>query len=162
MRMNEARDWASFTAALRDFHSPQQNIVYADVDGNIGFFAPGRVPLRRADNDLKGLAPAPGWDARYDWAGFIPFEALPQRYNPAQGVIVTANQRIVPPDYPYFITSEWTVPYRHDRIQSLLAATPRHTFDTFAAIQKDVLSLAVRDALPLLLAAPVSHDGARP
>ncbi|MBP0618803.1 penicillin acylase family protein [Cupriavidus consociatus] len=162
MKMNEARDWASFTAALRDFHSPQQNIVYADVDGNIGFFAPGRVPLRRADNDLKGLAPAPGWDARYDWVGFIPFEALPQRYNPAEGVIVTANQRIVPPDYPYFITSEWTVPYRHDRIQALLAATPRHTFDTFAAIQKDVLSLAVRDALPLLLAAPVSHDGARP
>ncbi|MEM5430515.1 penicillin acylase family protein [Cupriavidus oxalaticus] len=162
LMMNEARDWASFTAALRDFHSPQQNIVYADVDGNIGFFAPGRVPLRRADNDLKGLAPAPGWDARYDWAGFIPFEGLPQRYNPAQGVIVTANQRIVPPDYPYFITSEWTVPYRHDRIQALLAATPRHTFDTFAAIQKDVLSLAVRDALPLLLAAPVSHDGARP
>ncbi|WP_029045919.1 penicillin acylase family protein [Cupriavidus sp. amp6] len=162
MKMNEARDWASFTAALRDFHSPQQNIVYADVDGNIGFFAPGRVPLRRADNDLKGLAPAPGWDARYDWAGFIPFEALPQRYNPAEGVIVTANQRIVPPDYPHFITSEWTVPYRHDRIHALLAATPRHTFDTFAAIQKDVLSLAVRDALPLLLAAPVSHDGARP
>ncbi|AEI77236.1 acyl-homoserine lactone acylase QuiP [Cupriavidus necator N-1] len=162
LRMNEARDWAGFTAALRDFHSPQQNIVYADVDGNIGFYAPGRVPLRRADNDLKGLAPAPGWDARYDWTGFIPFEALPHRYNPADGVIVTANQRIVAPDYPYFITSEWTVPYRFDRIQSLLAATPRHSFDSFAAIQKDVVSLAVRDALPLLLAAPVGRDAARP
>ncbi|WP_317924673.1 MULTISPECIES: penicillin acylase family protein [unclassified Cupriavidus] len=162
LKMNDARDWASFTAALRDFHSPQQNIVYADVDGNIGFFAPGRVPLRRADNDLKGLAPAPGWDARYDWTGFIPFEALPQRYNPPEGAIVTANQRIVPPDYPYFITSEWTVPYRHDRIQALLAATPKHTLDSFAGIQKDVLSLAVRDALPLLLAAPVSGDAARP
>ncbi|WP_455282022.1 penicillin acylase family protein [Cupriavidus necator] len=162
IRMNEARDWASFTAALRDFHSPQQSIVYADVDGNIGFFAPGRVPLRRADNDLKGLAPAPGWDARYDWTGFIPFEALPQRYNPKDGVIVTANQRIVAPDYPYFITSEWTVPYRFDRIQSLLAATPKHTLDSFALIQKDVVSLAVRDVLPLLLAAPVSRDGARP
>ncbi|WP_454751992.1 penicillin acylase family protein [Cupriavidus necator] len=162
LKMNEARDWASFTAALRDFHSPQQNIVYADVDGNIGFFAPGRVPLRRADNDLKGLAPAPGWDARYDWAGFIPFESLPQRYNPPEGVIVTANQRIVPPDYPYFITSEWTVPYRYDRIHALLSATPKHTLDSFATIQKDVVSLAVRDALPLLLAAPVSHDTARP
>ncbi|MFS8979002.1 penicillin acylase family protein [Cupriavidus necator] len=162
IRMNEARDWASFTAALRDFHSPQQSIVYADVDGNIGFFAPGRVPLRRADNDLKGLAPAPGWDARYDWTGFIPFEALPQRYNPKDGVIVTANQRIVAPDYPYFITSEWTVPYRFDRIRSLLAATPKHTLDSFALIQKDVVSLAVRDVLPLLLAAPVSRDGARP
>ncbi|WP_354682219.1 penicillin acylase family protein [Cupriavidus necator] len=162
LKMNEAHDWASFTAALRDFHSPQQNIVYADVDGNIGFYAPGRVPLRRADNDLKGLAPAPGWDARYDWTGFIPFEALPHRYNPADGVIVTANQRIVGPDYPYFITSEWAVPYRFERIHALLAATPKHTLDSFAAIQKDVVSLAVRDALPLLLAAPVSRDGARP
>jgi len=162
LKMSAATDWASFTEALRDFHSPQQNMVYADVDGNIGFIAPGRVPVRRADNDLKGLAPAPGWDSRYDWTGFIPFEHLPRSYNPGSGMIVTANQRIVGPDYPYFITSEWTVPYRYQRISSLLAATKDHTMDTFGAIQKDVVSLAVRDALPLLLAAPVSRDPARP
>ena len=62
--MNRASDWTSFVTALHDFHSPQQNIVYADVDGNIGFIAPGRVPVRKPDNDLKGQAPAPGWDAR--------------------------------------------------------------------------------------------------
>lgn len=162
LKMGVATDWASFTAALRDFHSPQQNIVYADVDGNIGFMAPGRVPLRRADNDLKGLAPAPGWDARYDWTGFVPFEQLPRSYNPPSGMVVTANQKIVGDDYPYFITSEWTVPYRYLRIRTLLEANQRHTPESFGAIQKDVLSLAVRDALPLLLAAPLAHDSHRP
>ncbi|WP_454764026.1 penicillin acylase family protein [Cupriavidus campinensis] len=162
LRLGQARDWNSFLAAMRDLHAPQQNIVYADVDGNIGYIAPGRVPLRRADNDLKGLAPAPGWDARYDWTGFVPFDQLPRRYNPPNGMIVTANQKIVADDYPYFITSEWTVPYRHDRIQALLDATPRHTPDTFAAIQKDVVSLAVRDALPLLLASPAVRESVRP
>lgn len=153
LAMNRATDWISFLAALRDFHSPQQNIVYADVDGNIGFIAPGRVPLRRADNDLKGLAPAPGWDARYDWNGFIPFDQLPRSFNPPEGVIATANQKIVEDDYPYFLTSEWTVPYRYQRIRTLIDATPRHTMDSFGEIQKDTLSLAVRDALPLLLSA---------
>jgi len=160
--LNRATDWATFLAAMRDFHSPQQSIVYADVDGNIGFIAPGRVPLRRADNDLKGLAPAPGWDARYDWNGFIPFEQLPRSFNPPEGVIATANQKIVGDDYPYFLTSEWTVPYRYQRIRTLLDATARHTPDSFGAIQKDTLSLAVRDALPLLLAAPVASDPALP
>ncbi|AJG19676.1 penicillin acylase family protein [Cupriavidus basilensis] len=162
LALNRATDWASFLAALRDFHSPQQNIVYADVDGNIGFIAPGRVPLRRADNDLKGLAPAPGWDARYDWSGFIPFEQLPRSFNPPEGVIATANQKIVEDDYPYFLTSEWTVPYRYQRIRTLIDATERHTLDSFGAIQKDTLSLAVRDALPLLLASPIASDPALP
>lgn len=162
LKLGQASDWNSFLAAMRDFHAPQQNIVYADVDGNIGYIAPGRVPLRRADNDLKGLAPAPGWEARYDWTGFVPFEQLPRSYNPPTGMIVTANQKIVADDYPYFITSEWTVPYRYQRIKALLEANPRHTPDSFAAIQKDVVSLAVREALPLLLAAPVAQDASLP
>ncbi|AOY90824.1 acyl-homoserine-lactone acylase [Cupriavidus sp. USMAA2-4] len=161
LAINTASDWNGFVNALRDFHSPQQNIVYADVDGNIGFIAPGRVPIRRPDNDLHGLAPAPGWDPRYDWVGFIPFDKLPRRYNPPEGVIVTANQKIVEPDYPYFITSEWTVPYRAQRIRTLLDATARHTPDSFAAIQKDQVSLAVRDALPLLLASRAATDAWR-
>lgn len=162
LALNRATDWPGFLAALRDFHSPQQNIVYADVDGNIGFIAPGRVPLRRADNDLKGLAPAPGWDARYDWSGFIPFEQLPRSFNPPEGVIATANQKIVEDDYPYFLSSEWTVPYRYQRIRTLIDATERHTMDSFGAIQKDTLSLAVRDTLPLLLASPFASDTALP
>ncbi len=81
-RMPRAANGTSFLDGARDFHSPQQNMVYADVDGNIGFIAAGRVPMRRAANDLKGMAPAPGWDARYDWAGFIPFDELPRAFNP--------------------------------------------------------------------------------
>ena len=82
VKIARAKDWPGFLAALRDYHSPQQNIVYADAQGNIGFVAAGRVPVRKPDNDLKGLAPAPGWLAKYDWAGFIPFEELPRSLQP--------------------------------------------------------------------------------
>jgi penicillin amidase len=161
MKFNQAQNWQQFLDGARDFSAPQQNIVYADVDGNIGFVAPGRVPQRRADNDLKGLAPAPGWDARYDWAGFIPFEELPQAFNPSAQKVVTANQKIVGPDYPHFLTSEWSLPYRAQRIDALLEATGKHDLDSFAAIQKDRLSLAAREALPLLLDTAPGSERAR-
>jgi penicillin amidase len=145
-----AADGDAFLAAARDFHSPQQSMVYADTAGNIGFIAPGRVPVRKPTNDLKGLAPAPGWDAKYDWDGFIAFADLPQSRNPAAGAIVTANHKIVPDDYPHYITSEWTLPYRAQRIHQLLDATPRHTRESIARIQADTVSLQVRQILPLL------------
>jgi len=150
MRIDTARNWDEFVQATKDFSAPQQNMVYADIDGNIGYVAPGRVPMRKPENDLKGLAPAPGWDARYDWAGFIPFDALPRQYNPANNRFATANQKIVADDYPYFLTSEWTLPYRAKRIADLLDARPKHSLDSFAAMQKDTLSLAAQDLLPLL------------
>ena len=152
-RFASARNWKDFLAAARDWHSPQQNMVYADVEGNIGFIAPGRVPVRKPGNDLKGLAPAPGWEAKYDWDGFIAFEDLPQSYNPAAGAIVTANDKIVPDGYPHYITSEWSLPYRARRIRQLLDAAPAHTPQSFARIQADTLSLQVREILPLLLKA---------
>lgn len=150
IRLNRARNWQEFLDAMKDFGAPQQSMVYADVDGNIGFMAPARVPIRKPENDLKGLAPAPGWDARYDWAGFIPFDALPRQFNPAAQRIVTANQKIVADDYPYFLTSEWTLPYRALRIAELLDAQPKHSIDSFAAIQKDDVSLAAQELLPIL------------
>ncbi|HJV51182.1 MAG TPA: penicillin acylase family protein [Noviherbaspirillum sp.] len=150
IRLNRARNWSEFLDAMKDFGSPQQNMVYADVDGNIGFVAPARVPIRKPENDLKGLAPAPGWDARYDWAGFIPFDALPRQFNPAAQRVVTANQKIVADDYPYFLTSEWTLPYRAQRIGELLDAKPKHSIASFSAIQKDDVSLAAQELLPLL------------
>jgi penicillin amidase len=150
VRLNRARDWDQFLAAMRDFSAPQQNVVYADVNGNIGFIAPARVPVRRRDNDLKGLSPAPGWDARYDWTGFIPFDDLPRDYNPLSQQIVTANQKVVGPAYPHFITSEWSLPYRAQRIASLLEAAPLHDMDSFGRIQKDDVSLAARELLPML------------
>ena len=161
VKIARARDWAGFLTALRDFHTPQQNIVYADVDGNIGFVAAGRVPVRRADNDLHGMAPAPGWLARYDWNGFIPFGELPHSYNPASGEVITANQRITPPGYKPFITSEWQPPYRAHRIAELLRALPLHSIGSFARIQGDVVSLPVRELLPRLLKTRPASEEAR-
>jgi penicillin amidase len=151
LRLNRARDREGFLEALRDFHGPQQNVVYADVDGRIGFVAPGRIPVRRPDNDLSGLVPAPGWDARYDWTGWIPFEQLPQRFDARDGAIVTANQRIVDGDPARFLSAEWTLPHRHDRIVELLARERRHDPAGFARIQADTVSLAMRELLPPML-----------
>ncbi len=151
LKIARAADWAGFLEAARDLHAPQQNALYADVDGNIGFIAAGRVPVRKPANDLKGLAPAPGWDARYDWAGFIPFSELPHAYNPAGAAIVTANQKIVPPGYQHHISFDWQPPYRANRIQQLLDAERKHTVRSFARMQGDVVSLAARELLPALL-----------
>jgi penicillin amidase len=150
IKMNRAQNWEQFLDAVKDFGSPQQNMVYADIDGNIGFVAPGRVPIRKPENDLKGLAPAPGWDARYDWAGFIPFDELPRQFNPDSGRIVTANEKIIDPTYPHFLTSEWALPYRANRIADLLDAKPAHDMGSLAQIQKDHVSLAAQQLLPLL------------
>ena len=160
-RLQRARDWKEFLAALRDFHAPQQNITYADVEGNVGFIAAGKVPVRKPENTLMGLAPAPGWDRRYDWAGFIPFEELPRLYNPASGAIVTANHKITPPAYPHYITSEWQAPYRARRIEELLAALPNHGTPSFARMQLDTVSLAARELLPNLLSTKAGSSEAK-
>ncbi|HEX6959831.1 MAG TPA: penicillin acylase family protein [Ferrovibrio sp.] len=160
--LDRMTDWNSFVANFRRFVTPQQNIVYADTAGNIGFLAPGLIPIRKPENDMKGLAPAPGWDARYDWDGFIPFDRLPQAYNPANGMIVTANNKIVPDSYPYFLTSEWAEPYRAQRIEQLLRERPVHSVESFKQIQGDLTSLMVADLLPLMLAAPPKAQPANP
>jgi penicillin amidase len=161
VKIARAKDWPGFLAAVRDFHAPQQNVVYADTQGNIGFVAAGRVPLRRPENDLKGLAPAPGWMAKYDWAGFIPFAELPQAYNPAEGKLTTANQRITPPGYPHYITSEWQPPYRANRINELLGAVRNHSIGSFARIQGDVVSLPAKELLPRLAKVKTRSEAAR-
>lgn len=142
---------AELKETARDFHAPQQNIVYADAAGDIGFIAAGRVPVRRADNDLHGLLPAPGWLAAYDWQGFIPFDRLPQQSGGDNGKIVTANQKITPPDYPYWITSGWAPPYRADLITDLLDQDAKHDVTSFAAIQADVGNPVAEQLLPYLL-----------
>ena len=151
-KLPRARNWQEFVGALHDFQVPQQNLSYADVDGNIGFIAPGRIPLRKPENRLQGLAPAPGWDARYDWAGFIPFEELPRAFNPAPGKIVTANQKIVPPGYRHHLTAEWQAPFRARRIDELLDSLKKHDRASFGRMQMDVVSLAARELLPRMVA----------
>ena len=151
-KLPRSGSWPQFVEALREFHVPQQNLSYADVEGNIGFIAPGRIPVRKAENRLKGLAPAPGWDARYDWAGFIPFDELPRAFNPPAARIVTANQKIVPPGYRHHISAEWFSPYRARRIEQLLDAEPKQDRASIARMQMDVVSLPVRELLPRMIA----------
>ncbi len=146
--VNRASNWQEFNAALANVVAPQQNIVYADVDGNIGFTAPARIPIRGAGD---GWMPAPGWSGEHDWTGFIPFAELPRAFNPASGRFVSANNKIVADDYPYFIGRDWDLPYRAARINALLDETTRQSPDTTAAIQADTLSLGARELLPLML-----------
>jgi penicillin amidase len=149
--MNRAGNWQDFRDTLKDFVAPQQNMVYADVDGHIGFIAPARVPIR-AKGD--GWMPAPGWSGEYEWTGFIPFDELPQALDPASGRFVSANNKIVPDSYPYFLGRGWDLSNRAQRINELLDATPKQSPEASAAIQADTLSPMARDLLPLMLQAP--------
>jgi len=157
LAVNRAGSVAEFIAAAEKHVAPMQNMVVADVSGSIAFIAAGRVPLRRADNDLHGLAPAPGWEPRYDWAGFLDPGRTPREIDPPRGCIATANQRIHGPDYPHFITSEWAAPYRQQRIEALLDARPKHDKASLRAIQADVMSLAAQRLLPWLRQAKPTH-----
>jgi penicillin amidase len=149
-RMNRAGDWAQFTGALRHFHYPQQNITYADVDGNIGFYVAGRVPIRKAGD---GALPVPGWTGSNDWTGLIPFEELPHSFNPPSGRLINANNRVVGADYLYPLGREWAPPFRARRIEALVDRVTRHPVPDMARMQGDVRDLAARDLLPLMLPA---------
>jgi len=148
LQLNVARNWTDFTAALREFVAPSQNFVYADVDGHIGYYAPGRVPIRAGGD---GLMPADGWTGAMEWTGWIPFDDLPHTYDPPSHFIVTANNRPVPADYPYVLGAEYHEPYRAQRITDLLQNKKRLTPDDFRAIQSDTFSLNGQTLLPLLL-----------
>jgi penicillin G amidase len=145
--IDRAGDWPSFRAALADFVGPPQNIVYADAAGTIGFIAPGSVPIRKAG---EGWMPAPGWTGDYDWEGLIPFAALPSATNPASGHFVSANNKIVPDSYPYFLSRDWDLPNRAQRIDQLLAETPVQTPAASAAIEADTYSLMAAQLVPLM------------
>ncbi len=159
MRSNTAQSVEQLIAANADYHSPMQSMVAADTTGKVAFKTIGKLPLRRP-NDLMGMAPAPGWDAHYDWAGWISYADTPQD-DPAQtqkqGWIATANQRITPPGYGYFIGQDWTVPYRFDRISEVLAARPQHDMASLQALQRDQFSPATAKLLPYLQKAESKH-----
>ena len=152
LRVNEARNWQQFTTALREFVVPSQNFVYADVDGHIGYYAPGRIPIRAGGD---GSEPADGSSGAAEWTGWVPFDDLPHLYDPADHVIVTANHRPEPADYRYMLGLEWVEPYRAQRIRDLLSrasAETRFSPDDFARIQSDTYSLHARTLAPLLAA----------
>jgi penicillin amidase len=137
--LNRARNWKEFNTALESFTAPTQNIVYADVDGHIGYHAAGVVPIRKSGD---GSLPYDGSTDAGEWTSYIPIAKLPQLYDPPSGIIVTANQRIVGTDYPYFLTHSWAQPYRARRIFDLLNEKPKHSSDDFRRILGDVYTIA--------------------
>ena len=159
LRINQASNWQEFTAALRGFKVPMQNFVYADAEGSIGYYAAGLVPIRKQGN---GAVPVPGSTDDYDWTGFVPFEDLPHSFNPPTGMIATANGRIVPDNYPYFITSKWESPFRTARIFQLLREGGNFTPTDMLRIQTDVKSLEDQWLARQLLAAAVKNPASSP
>ncbi|MBM4422393.1 MAG: penicillin acylase family protein [Chloroflexi bacterium] len=147
LKMNRAQNWDEFRNALRDWSVPSQNVVYADVDGNIGYQSPGLIPIRR---NHDGLLPVPGWGDDYEWQGYIPFEELPYSYNPPQGYIATANNAVVGPDYPYIISLDWDRGYRAQRIVDMIIAGFPITADDIKAMQGDNENLSAREIMPFL------------
>ena len=135
--INRAGNWQQFTAALSRFPGPGSNFVYADVDGNIGYHAAGKLPIRRG---YAGDVPADVSTGELDWDGFIPFDQLPTVYNPPGGIIVSANQNPFPPDYPYPVNGTFATPYRARQIRNLLSARNGWRAGDLLAVQKDVYS----------------------
>jgi penicillin amidase len=136
--MNRARNWKEFSTALQSFTAPTQNIVYADVDGHIGYHVGGVVPIRKSGD---GSVPYDGSTDSGEWIRYIPNDELPQLFDPPSGIIVTANQRIVGTDYPYFLTHSWAQPYRARRIFDLLNEKPKLSTDDYRRILGDVYSI---------------------
>ncbi|MFN7000889.1 MAG: penicillin acylase family protein, partial [Elioraea tepidiphila] len=148
-RLNRARDFAEAEDAARLIAAPQQNLMIADTAGRIGMLVPGRVPIRRAGD---GSFPVPGWDGSHDWIGFAPYEALPRFVDPPTHRLVNANNRIVPDDFPVWLTRDWWGDFRYRRIVARLDAhNAPHDAASLAAIQLDIVSEAARDPLPRML-----------
>jgi penicillin G amidase len=184
-QVDAATDWTSMLAAMANFASPVQNMMYADDQGHIGYHATGRIPVRGAapaeslaaaqavlasaaasatagatgtssesaqvPEPLQGVIPKAGWtalspvptdgrDPRQEWKGYIPFEQLPQAFDPADGVVETANGRVTPDDYPYPVTLDWADPYRQERIGKVLSGKHDLAAADMLALQTDVYS----------------------
>jgi penicillin amidase len=133
--MNRARNAAEFVQAIRGFNNPHQNVVFADVDGAFGYWMGGRVPVRSSGN---GVLPVEGWTGEGEWTGWLSFDQHPHVLNPAEGFVVTANNRQVGPEYPHLITSNWAEPYRAMRIREMVSAARGVTAEDVARQQKDV------------------------
>ena len=149
-KMNLAQNWDEFRTATQDFNVPSQNLIYADVEGNIGYQTPGKIPIRKAGD---GRLPVPGWTDEYIWQGYVPFEEMPFAFNPPQAYIATANNAVVSPDYPYIISTDWDLGFRAARIVEMIEGAPG-LIDS-AYIQKmhgDNKNLNAETLLPVLMA----------
>jgi penicillin amidase len=162
LSLDRARSWPEFLRALERWKVPSENLVYADVDGNIGWQATGLTPVRKG---WAGLLPVPG-DGRFEWQGFLPLSDLPRSFNPASHLIATANHNIMPPGYTKELGYEWGSPFRFERIVAELSQPgSKFTVESFERLQHDVVSLPARRMIRLLAAAqgaPENTEELRP
>jgi len=160
LSLDRARNWPEFLRALERWRVPSENLVYADVDGNIGWQAAGLTPVRRG---WSGLLPVPGAEGRYEWQGFLSLSDLPRSYNPAQHFIATANHNIMPPRYRRELGYEWAAPFRFRRIAEVLSsAKSKFTIADFERLQHDEASLPARELTRLLKEAKGASAELRP
>ncbi|WP_405820718.1 penicillin acylase family protein [Streptomyces sp. NBC_00838] len=162
-QLNKAKDFAQFRKAAEFFEVPSQNLIYADTKGTIGYQAPGRIPIR-AEGD--GSMPAPGWDPKYRWEGYIPFDELPYEENPKRGYIVTANQAVIDEDdYPYPLTEDWGYGARSQRINDLIKSKIKDggkiSTDDMRTMQTDNRSEIATLLMPYLLKIDVADPSVR-
>ncbi len=134
---DQARNWEEFRQAASHFGGPGQNVVYADVDGHIGYQATGWVPLRKAGDATR---PIPGNGGRFEWNGYVPFASMPSVFDPPSGIIATANGRITPDGYPNLLSTEWMAPYRTQRIYQVLNSGKKFSRADMLALQTDIYS----------------------
>ncbi len=148
LRIDQAKTWEEFREASSYFHIPGENLVWAGRDGTIGWQAVGIAPIRR---NFSGLVPVPG-DGRFEWDGYLPIKAKPHVVNPPSGFFATANNELIPRDYPYMeaIGFSWSDPYRWARISEVLASGRRHSIADMMRLQTDELSIPARQLVPLL------------
>lgn len=143
-----ARSAEELRTAQREWVDPGQNLIIADVEGNIGYQTRGKLPIR---SEVNGWLSVPGWTGRHEWRGYVPFDEMPHVANPPSHDIATANNRIVGDDYPHYLSVDFNAGFRAARIAEMLAPLVRATVDDFAAMQADRLSVFAREFVPLLV-----------
>lgn len=139
--LDSARNWEEFRRAFSALDAPGQNVVYTDVDGNIGYQATGKVPIRAAGD---GSLPVNGSDHAHEWVGYVPFDNLPSVFNPPSGIIATANSRITPDGYKYSLSTEWEAPWRTERIYRVLESGKKFAAADMLSLETDIYSEADR------------------
>ena len=158
LSLMRARNWTEFKAGVARYKVPSENLVYADRLGNIGWLAAGWSPIRK---NWSGLLPVPGAAGEYEWQGYLPLADHPQKYNPPQHFVATANHNILPENYPRQIAYEWAQPFRFERLTEMLTGRKKITVAQMAEMQSDIVSLPARRLQGVLKRVTLNGDQAR-
>ncbi len=145
--LNRAKNWTDFRDAVKSFKSVSQNIAYADIEGNIGIQCCAGIPVRKA----PGYLFFPGDTSEFDWDSFVPFDSLPYSYNPECGYVLSANNRTIGDDFPYYISEWYDLPNRADRIKQMLTEKDKLSVDDFKKMQNDQHSVLADNMKPVVL-----------